>query len=372
MPIGSNLSALSAWVAFVLVWVLNTVSSPFSWAVLPSILDAPVELMMTDEPVPAALDTIGPSLSQPVPSLQVDANTDPLTDLTRRLSDDIMADDSVEVMGADEPPPAIFKGSVREAADASSGSTLDTVMANKGFKPLEEDVLRQAQRIQKQHHTIEESVRDEDHMAAADISVLWQTAVERSGTIRFAIEKLSRKNAVGQVPEGEAFSSRLLKSLVRVGGVAGTVMTGTPAGMLGGNMVEQMLQQSPTTSALTRVTDADMLLLAKEVAALQSDLIGDYYVYRHAKSQWMSARASQHELEQYLSLLPESHRQAGKASSWDPMVPLLESLRTTMDDTVMNAHREYQAARQALSLLVGPNAIDSLEEIKEQAAASTS
>lgn len=380
-----------------------------SWAILPSILDAPVELMMTEgELENGDIDSVEqnnremgePSVASASTSTSASATSstgaeqnapfglmvDPLTDLTRRLDaelthsegqrDRVKVNPSVE---NESTPSAVIasthqgitearplEGRVAEKVKNAAGS-----MSSESFLPLESNVLRQSQRIQQQHTDIAHAVRDEDEVALSDIALLWQTAVERSGTIRFAIEKLSRKNAAGDVPKAEGFTNRMLKSLARVGGVAGTVVTGTPAGLVGGSMVEQMLQKSPTTSALTHVTDADMLLLAKEVETLQSTLIERYYDYRHHKTEWTSARASQQELDRYLSLLPSPKKGGAASNRWDPMVPLIESMRTSMDDTVDDAHRGYQSSRQALSLLVGAEALDSLEDVKQHVSSSS-
>lgn len=341
----------------IILVALSVLTTSASWAILPSILDAPVELMITDsEDVSPDASLVQNSSRQSVSGASTD---DPLTDLTRRLSEELEQSPSsngvVPVQQAARPP---VTGRVQEAAQHHD--------AEHSFQPLEQDVLRQAQRIQQQHVDVAHAVRDEDDTALADIALLWQTAVERSGTIRFAIEKLSRKNATGEVPKGQTFTNRMLKSLARVGGVAGTVVTGTPAGLVGGSMVEQMLQDSPTTSALTHVTDADMLLLAKEVETLQSSLIDRYYSYRHNRAEWLSARASQQELDRYIALLPSPKHGGPQANKWDPMVPLIESMRSTMDDTVQQAERDYEASRQSLSLLVGADALKALEDVKQQ------
>jgi hypothetical protein len=160
----------------------------------------------------------------------------------------------------------------------------------------QEDVHQLATAIQGAHRGIGQTIRDEEEEALADIAMLWEAAVSRSGTIRFAIEKLSRKDATGEPVEATGFTKRMVNSIIRLGGVAGSMWTGTPAGVLGGSAIQQAINGDPTHSALNRVTDADMLILAKEVEALQSDMINRYYEYTHAADQWQLAQQAKRDM----------------------------------------------------------------------------
>lgn len=233
---------------------------------------------------------------------------------------------------------------------------------------LDQDTRKQlnqvADTIQREDQGIYNEVRDDEELSLTDIGMLWEAAVERSGTIRYAIEKLSRRDATGKPVEADNFSKRMIGSLVHLGGVAGSMWTGTPAGLIGSGMIQDMMAGSPTDSALSRVTDADMVILAKEVEELQSQLITLYYNYKHAKERLALAK----EAEQVI----EKHGNQAEVSSNTAVAlkPLMESLVESARQEVQNAEQGYNSSRVALSGLVGPAAISALEQTSKKSASS--
>jgi hypothetical protein len=210
-------------------------------------------------------------------------------------------------------------------------------------------------------------LRDDEEDAISDIGMLWQAAVERSGTIRYAIEKLSRRDATGKPVEGDSFTKRALQNLVHLGGVAGSMWAGTPAGLIGSNMIQDIISGSPQDSALSRVTDADMVILAKEVETLQSELIRLYYQYRHAKERLELSMEASSTVGRYYDRHMETHNQDSSTAS---LQPLLQSLYDSIRQDTQSAQQAYNSARTALALIVGPEAIAALEESKNNTKAS--
>ncbi len=202
-------------------------------------------------------------------------------------------------------------------------------------------------------------LRDEEELSMTDIGMLWEAAVERSATIRYAIEKLSRKDATGKPVEADNFSKRMLGSLVHLGGVAGSMWTGTPAGLIGSGMIQDMMTGNPQDSALSRVTDADMVLLAKNVETLQSQLIQTYYNYKHAKEKLTLAQEAQSTLNKYYDHA-ESLPTANATN--EALKPLMQSMAESARQDVQNAQQAYSSSRSSLSLLVGTDAIAALEQ----------
>ena len=212
-------------------------------------------------------------------------------------------------------------------------------------------------------------LRDDEEMAISDIGMLWQAAVERSGAIRYAIEKLSRRDATGKPVEGDSFTKRALQSLVHLGGVAGTMWSGTPAGLIGSSMIQDIMRGHPGDSALSRVTDADMVILAREVETLQADLIRLYYQYRHARERFELSTEAGSTLCRYYDAeaaapVSDPNRQA--------LQPLVQSLYESARQDAHNARQTYESARTALALVVGPEAVTALETEKTSRTANAS
>jgi hypothetical protein len=236
---------------------------------------------------------------------------------------------------------------------------------NEAAKNLDADTLKNmnqlADKIQQEDKTINNEVRDEEELSLTDIGMLWEAAVERSGTIRYAIEKLSRRDATGKPVENDNFSKRMLGSLVQLGGVAGSMWTGTPAGLIGSGMIQDMMSGNPTESALSRVTDADMVILAKEVEELQNQLITLYYNYKNAKEKLSLAQEAQSAMLKYSEQIDSKSGEETEA-----LKPLMQSLLESARQEVQNAEQALNSNRSALSGVVGTSAIDALDQSSQK------
>lgn len=221
-----------------------------------------------------------------------------------------------------------------------------------------------ADSIQREDQGIYNEIRDDEEISMTDIGMLWEAAVERSGTIRYAIEKLSRRDATGKPVEADNFSKRMLGSLVHLGGVAGSMWTGTPAGLIGSGMIQDLMAGSPADPALSRVTDADMVILAKEVEELQNQLITLYYDYKHAKDRLSIAQEAERLLQKYGQQAEE------RGSTVEALKPLMQSLRESAHQDVQSAEQHYSSSKAALSGLVGPAAITALDQANKKSASA--
>jgi hypothetical protein len=139
--------------------------------------------------------------------------------------------------------------------------------------------------------------------------------------------------------------------------VAGTMWTGTPAGLIGSNMIQDLISGSPQDSALSRVTDADMVILAKEVEALQSQLIEKYYTYRQAQERLTMAREASATIGKYYD---HALKMPSTSSNAESLQPLMQSTLQAFNST-----------RSSLSLLVGPDALAALDQSRNKTSASS-
>jgi len=120
----------------------------------------------------------------------------------------------------------------------------------------------------------------------SDLNILWNAAVERNETIRFAILKLS--NPDGKV-EKNAAVKKILSPLTSVASIIG-VGVGDPiaatSAVLGGGMLNSMLSSdnAELNAHLAKVTDSDLVLLAQETDNLQNKLVNLYCDYMGALS----------------------------------------------------------------------------------------
>jgi hypothetical protein len=213
------------------------------------------------------------------------------------------------------------------------------------------------QHMLEENQSVVNELRDEQEVATKDMAVLWQAAVERSSTIRYAIEKLSRRDSTGKPVQGDPFTTRILQSLARVGGVAGSIMTGSPAGILGGNMVNQLLQSDPGSTLQNRVTDVDMLILVKEIESLQTKILEQYYTYRHAQQQLKQAEEANQSMEKIYQKL----KLGTTTDALESYQSLVDTLLNQAQQEMQQAKQNYLSSRGGLALMVGPDALSVIE-----------
>lgn len=141
---------------------------------------------------------------------------------------------------------------------------------------IDEDIRELAKEISME-------MQEEKQELLADLSQLWQAAVEKSETIRFAMLKLS--NPDGEVEKKTAVK-RILEPIASVAPIVGLGF-GDPitagGAMFSGNLLNSVLSDdSKINEYLSKVTDADLVMLAQETDALQEKLIVLYHNYLSA------------------------------------------------------------------------------------------
>lgn len=265
-----------------------------------------------------------------------------------------------------KPAPPAKANAATEAAKSSLAPTGEKTLPidlKKLSPQTQNEVEKLSATLHQEDKAISNELRDEQELSLKDIGMLWQAAVERSGTIRYAIEKLSRRDTLGKPVSNDSFTKRMVQSIARVGGMAGSVWTKNPAGFMGGSMINEMLSSDPSDPSNTRVTDADMLILAKEVEALQSQLIETYYSYCHRQEQWTLAQEASKSLKQSYQHLNESNAPEAVA-----LQPIVESLYEGVSQQEATAKQDFISARNQLGLMVGSDALLALEQARQKEA----
>jgi hypothetical protein len=191
------------------------------------------------------------------------------------------------------------------------------------------------------------------------LTQLWQAAVGRSQSIRYAIDKLSTKDASGKTVKNDLATKRLLNSIAQIGGATGSLLTGSPIGLISGSVLSDAI--SPTSSTQKTVTDADMVILAKAVESLQSDLLEAYYEFSFQRANVKLAE----QLYQRFRLTFEQQRKAlqtlNDTSNTPYFLPLLESFLLQQQQEIQQTKQAYIRTKQQLSLIAGEPAVTALE-----------
>jgi hypothetical protein len=197
-------------------------------------------------------------------------------------------------------------------------------------------------------------MEDEQEKILEDLRILWQSAIERSETVKFAIFKLSN-------PEGEKVDQSMVKKILSpIANVAPLIGIGTGipiaegSSIIGGGILNSFLaDESAINSRLSKVTDADLIILAKEIETLQEKLICLYCNYITAlevlnfsdtivKNRYENYKNSQNKNLEQIELADAFYR---------------ESL-----DQQYKARQDLLSSRAALEQIVGNNALIEIDK----------
>lgn len=213
---------------------------------------------------------------------------------------------------------------------------------------------------------IRETNLDASTRQVQDLNLLWQAAVYRSQPIRYAIEKLSSKDASGVPTKNKTLAKKALNSVAQIGGAAATLATASPVGIISGAFVSDVIAQSSTTTHKP-VTDADMVILARAVDTLQTELVNLYFDYRQAQERVELIKTKQRTLEvnyAHVLNLPQPAKTDSNRLTMDQVEQTRMLLRVMVDQGAKElkaAEENYAIKRHALGLKVGPEALALLE-----------
>jgi hypothetical protein len=205
-----------------------------------------------------------------------------------------------------------------------------------------------------------ENTLDTAEQQGKDMNVLWQAAVYRSQPIRYAIEKLSRQDASGKPVKNKTGLKRLINTTAQVGGAAASIVSGTPIGLLSGALVNDIVNQS-NTSTTRPVTDADMVILARAVDNLQQELLDLYLNYKQSKDVLALQKGKLAILEQAYTIA-RKNEMAQATSDFNPSEQLMRYMLNDAKQSTQRAEQSFQQAQHRLGLKVGEEALLLLEK----------
>lgn len=196
-------------------------------------------------------------------------------------------------------------------------------------------------------------LKAEEKKILGDLRVLWQYAVEGSETIKFAIYKLS--DPTGKKQKDETKLKKLLKPISAITPfVAASAGSPVASGstMIGGSMLNGVLSEDKHNKALEKVTDADLVILAKAIEDLQNELVISYYEYIAAKRILNLSNINLENREKY--------REVSKDAS-DKNTLIADTFYREALDKQHKAQENLLLKRAALEQLVGNDAILTIE-----------
>ena len=268
---------------------------------------------------------------------------------------------------ATDKPVAVSKTDTKTTAAEKPAASDDTALAS-----ISPDTKKQLEALSASMHlqakSIGNDLRDDEDVAATDIALLFQAAIERDDTIRMAINTLSHRDESGQPVKNDSTLKKAAGSALGLAGAAASMVTGNPMGVMAAATGQQALGGDDSDPYQHPVTDADMVILAREIDQLQTSVIEKYYHYRYAKERAQLATDSRQTMEKYMDEATKA--EAAKTGDADVNAASMQTIMDTLADSAKQdeakAQDDYVTARNGLVLLVGPNAVTAMEEAKQQ------
>jgi hypothetical protein len=214
--------------------------------------------------------------------------------------------------------------------------------------------------IQKEADLVNHELRFEEPAVLNDLRVLWTAAVEKSTTIRLVIQKLSNPN---EGRDEASLMSKILSPLASVAPMAAMASgsaTQAAGALIGGGMLGTLSSDvdSEYNKAFMRVSDFDLIMLAKEVDELQSKLVMTYYEYRQALERLIIA-------EEALQNARDLYHEAQKIESFSANTAADAFYREAQQNH-LGAKQNFISARTSLEQITGMDAIIYVEHMREK------
>lgn len=192
----------------------------------------------------------------------------------------------------------------------------------------------------------------------SDLSILYNSAVQRSETIKYAIYKLS--NPDGTKPDESAIK-KILKPIASVSTIAGTALSANPymasGALIGGGLMNAFSTGDKEANyKFTKVTDADMVLLVRKIDELQKNLLNNYINYRSQKE---LLKLSMENLENRRKIY--NSIQSSNTASREQII-VADTYYRNAQSTVKKAQAEYNLSRVILENLAGKEALEEIEK----------
>jgi len=199
-------------------------------------------------------------------------------------------------------------------------------------------------------------MEEESPKMLSDLSILYNSAIQRSETIRYAIYKLS--NPEENKPDESAIK-KILRPIASFSSIAGTALSDNPymatASLIGGSLIGAATDDDKRINyKFTKVNDADMVVLVRKIDELQKKLLFLYMDYISAKELY---NMSLDNLEKR-KIMYETIQKDGTKEQ----LLVADTFYRSAQEYVAKAKAKYHLSRTILENLCGKEALETIEK----------
>lgn len=256
-------------------------------------------------------------------------------------------------LGTGDTPEVIYE-EIKTATKKANEITAKTIDNNK------DDISLKDLNIKYLSTEITGEMDIESPQILSDLAILYNGAIQKSETIRYAIYKLS--NPEENKPK-EGAIKKLLKPIASFSSIAGTALSDNPymatGALIGGGLIGAMTSDDKAINyKFTKVNDADMVVLVRKIDELQKKLLFAYMDYISAKELCNMA-------DENLTKRKIMYEEAQKKGSREEIIVADSYYRSAQEYTV-KAKSKFDLTRTILENLVGKEALETVEKANKK------
>ena len=206
--------------------------------------------------------------------------------------------------------------------------------------------------LDQQHENLMLQFQQEEKAYEQHLQALWQARLEKSPTVVLALEKLSDKTGKSK-KKAALWKQSFLQNMLQVGGIGATALSGSVAPLIGSSVIANSTRPSAIQQKLDAVSNADLVVLIKQVEDEQSNILKQYLVFRQAiETRQLVATQVQWIQSQATNLPQEDPQQVGQFFAFSELY----------SQKLINAENNLKAARAELALSTNGDIVKLIEE----------
>ncbi len=203
---------------------------------------------------------------------------------------------------------------------------------------------------------ITDEMNSDSSKILSNLSLLYNGAIQRSETIRYAIYKLSNPD---ENKPNENAVKKILKPIASFSSIAGTALSDNPymaaGSLIGGSLIGAITSDDNKVNyKFTKVDDADMVVLVRKIDELQKKLLFAYMDYISAKELQVMAQEN-------LKKRKLMYDEALKNGSREQII-IADTFYRNAQEYSQKTKTKYDLSRTILENLTGKEALNAIEK----------
>lgn len=202
------------------------------------------------------------------------------------------------------------------------------------------------------HEDLMLQFRQDERQYEQHLQALWQARLDKSPTVLLALNKLSDKTGKDKKKAG-LWKQSFLQNILQVGGIGATALSGSIAPMIGSSVISNSTRPSAIQQKLDAVSNADLVVLIKQVEDEQANILKQYLLLRQAlESKQLIASELQWIQSQANSLPQDNPQEVGQYFAYSELYT----------QKLINAESSIKAARVELAMNTNADVVRLVEE----------